>query len=50
MKTDHRRPLPVMRSFEDAVSLCDKEQDRFYTDAFMLQAWIGRLLDQSIAD
>jgi hypothetical protein len=50
MKTDRRRPLPEMKSFEDAVSLCDNERDKFYTDAFMLQAWIGRLLDQAIAD
>src|SRR3954471_2987969 len=50
MNTDNRRPLPEMGSFEDAVSLCDSEGDKFYTDAFMLQAWIGRLLDQAIAD
>jgi hypothetical protein len=49
MKPD-RRSLPEMKSFADAVSLCDSERDKFYTDAFMLQAWIGRLLDQAIAD
>src|SRR5436190_3855887 len=50
MKTDNRRPLPEMRSFEDAVSICDSERDKFYTDAFMLQAWIGKVLDQALAD
>src|SRR6266496_3780212 len=50
MKTQRHRPLPLMKSFEDAVSLCDNERDSFYTDAFMLQAWIGHLLDQAIAD
>ena len=49
-KTNGHRLLPVMKSFEDAVSLCDNERDNFYTDAFMLQAWIGHLLDQAMAD
>src|SRR5436190_15609254 len=50
MKANGNRSLPVMKSFEDAVSLCDNERDNFYTDAFMLQAWIGHLLDQALAD
>jgi hypothetical protein len=50
MIANGHRSLPVMKSFEDAVSLCDSERDNFYTDAFMLQAWIGHLLDQALAD
>src|ERR1043166_1994180 len=50
MKDNGHRPLPLMKSFEDAVSLCDIERDNFYTDAFMLHAWIGHLLDQALAD
>ena len=44
MKTNGHRSLPVMTSFEDAVSLCDNERDNFYTDAFMLQACKGAYL------
>lgn len=33
--------LPFMKSMDDAVSLCEKENDNFYLDAFMLEAWIG---------
>ena len=48
MTTEFRRPLPVIKSFEDAVSLCDKERDTFHVDAFRLRAWLGQLLVQSI--
>jgi hypothetical protein len=36
-------PLPFMKSIEDAVALCEKEQDTFYVTAFMIEAWLGGL-------
>lgn len=32
-----------MKSQEDAQALCEKEQDPFYYDAFMLEWWLGHL-------
>lgn len=30
-----------MKSIADAQALCEKEQDPFYLDAFMIEAWLG---------
>src|ERR1039458_2823024 len=42
MKT--RGPLPFMKSMEDAVTLCEKEQDNFYVTAFLIEAWLGEVV------
>lgn len=36
--------MPFMKSLEDAQALCEKEQDPFYLDAFMLESWLGHLI------
>jgi hypothetical protein len=41
--TEKRGPLPLMKSMEDAVALCESEQDNFYVTAFMAEAWLGEL-------
>jgi len=38
-----RGPLPFMKSIDDATALCEKEQDPFYLDAFMIEAWLGHV-------
>src|ERR1017187_9229963 len=38
-----RGPLPFMKSPEDAQALCDKEEDLFYLDAFLIEAWLGHV-------
>jgi len=36
-----RGPLPFMKTMEEAVALCEKEQDNFYVTAFLIEAWLG---------
>lgn len=36
-----RGPLPFMKTLEDAKALCAAENDPFYFDAFMIEAWLG---------
>jgi len=36
-----RGPLPFIKSIAEATALCEKEQDSFYLDAFMIEAWLG---------
>ena len=38
-----RGSLPFMKTVEEAIGLCKKERDNFYLDAFMFEAWLGRL-------
>ncbi len=38
-----RGQLPFMKSIEDAKALCAKEQDTFYLDAFVIEAWLGQV-------
>jgi hypothetical protein len=45
-----RGPLPLMKSLEDAVALCEKEQDNFYVTAFLIEAWLGELTMQTVAE
>lgn len=45
-----RGPLPLMKSIEDAVALCHKEQDNFYVTAFMIEAWLGSLILDTVAE
>jgi len=44
MKEEPRGPLPFMKTLDDAAALCQKEQDTFYVTAFMIEAWLGRLV------
>lgn len=36
-------PMPFMKTMEDALALCEKEQDNFYITAFMIEAWLGHV-------
>ena len=33
-----------MKTFQEALAICEKEKDGFYLSAFMFQAWLGQLL------
>lgn len=33
--------LPFMKSIAEAQAICEREQDTFYLDAFMIEAWLG---------
>lgn len=39
-----------MKSLEDAKALCEKEQDPFYLDAFMIEAWLGQVVVMAAAE
>ena len=39
-----------MKSMEDAVAVCIKEQDNFYVTAFMIEAWLGRVVLDTAAE
>jgi hypothetical protein len=45
-----RGPLPLMKSFEEATAICEKEQDPFYVDAFMIEAWLGHSALEAAAE
>jgi hypothetical protein len=44
------RRLPLMKSFEDAEALCQKEKEPFYLAAFMIQCWLGGLVQRAAAE
>jgi len=39
-----------MKSMEDAVAVCAKEQDNFYVTAFMIEAWLGQVVLDTAAE
>lgn len=41
---NHLGSLPFMKSMEDAVALCEKEQDNFYIDVFLIEIWLGQVV------
>ena len=43
-------PLPFMKTMDDALAVCVKEQDNFYVDAFMFEAWLGELVCRVAAE
>src|SRR5262245_29310294 len=48
--SDSRGTLPFMRSMEEAMTMCEKEQDNFYVTAFMIEAWLGQILLEAAAE
>jgi hypothetical protein len=44
------RVLPLMQTFEDAAALYDREKDPFYLAAFMIQLWLGGLVQSAAAE
>jgi hypothetical protein len=39
-----------MKSLEEAKALCEKEQDPFYIDAFVIEAWLGHIVLEAAAE
>jgi hypothetical protein len=39
-----------MKSIEDAKALCEKDQDNFYFDAFLIEAWLGHIALEAAAE
>jgi hypothetical protein len=39
-----------MKSIEDAAALCEKENDPFYLDAFLIEAWLGHVALETAAE
>jgi len=42
--------LPLLRNFEDAQALYEKEQEPFYLAAFLIQCWLGGLVTRAAAE
>lgn len=49
MKANCKVPLPFMKTMEDALAVCQRENDNFYLTAFMLEAWLGEVVYSTIA-
>ena len=45
-----RGPLPLMKTIDDAVAICEHEHDNFYVTAFMVEAWLGELTVRTMAE
>ena len=43
-------PLPFMRDFDDAAALFEREKDPFYLSAFLLQCWLGGLVQRAATE
>lgn len=43
----NRPPMPFMKTFDDAMTLCEREHDNFYLTLFMFQVWLGELSIQT---
>ena len=50
IKNQKPLPLPFMPTGEDAFALSKEHNDLFYIVAFMLQYWLGDLLQRSAAE
>lgn len=52
MSQDRKKsgPLPFMKTLQEAEALCEKERDPFYLDAFMIEAWLGGLVLEAVAE
>lgn len=42
--------LPFMKTMEDAIAVCHRENDNFYVTAFMIQAWLGEVTCRTVAE
>src|SRR5437867_1012004 len=42
--------LPLMKTIDDAVALCEQERDNFYLTAFVIQGWLGQLVVQAAVE
>src|SRR5947207_11074626 len=42
--------FPLLKSVEDTVALCQKEHDNFYLTAFVIQGWLGGLIEKAVAE
>lgn len=50
MSEDAKKPLPFMKTVEDALALCERENDNFYVSAFMIEAWMGSVTLATVAE
>jgi hypothetical protein len=42
-------PIPFMKTMEDAVAISHRENDNFYVTAFMIEAWLGCVTLETVA-
>lgn len=49
MRSVSKAPLPFMKTMEDALAVCERENDNFYLTAFMIEAWLGDVTLKTVA-
>ncbi len=42
--------LPLMKTMEDAIAVCQRENHNFYVTAFMIEAWLGEVTCRTVAE
>lgn len=50
MRTERRGSLPFMKTMDDALAVCQRENDNFYLTAFMIEAWLGDVTLGTVAE
>ena len=41
MQPADKVPLPFMKTMDDAMAVCQRENDNFYVTAFLIECWLG---------
>lgn len=49
MQPAPKTPLPFMKTMDDARAICQRENDPFYTTAFLIETWLGDVTLQTVA-
>jgi hypothetical protein len=49
MTTQLKVPLPFMKTMDDALAVCARENDNFYLTAFMIEVWLGDVTLKTVA-
>lgn len=50
MKNAQRGSLPFMKTMDDALAVCHRENDNFYVTAFMIEVWLGSVTLATVAE
>jgi hypothetical protein len=50
MQLTSKSTLPFMKTMDDALAVCQRENDNFYLTAFMIEAWLGSVTLETVAE
>jgi hypothetical protein len=43
-----KEKFPAFKTWEECLAYCEEKGDNFYSDAFMLEAWIGTITEKTV--